>query len=104
MVRDNNLFYVGPYSRKFRRFSWGEIPPDHHPIVGNALKTGDYSVITLWNNLDSAMSRLLLQKLCETDRFRRFVCDLCIDRGQKQISGLRTFQNRGRTPARREIP
>ena len=43
-------------------------------------------------------------KLCETDRFRRFVCDLCIDRGQKQISGLRTCQNRGRTPARREIP
>ena len=50
------------------------------------------------------MSRFLLQKLCETDRFRRFVCDLCIDRGQKQISGLRTCQNRGRTPARREIP
>jgi hypothetical protein len=50
------------------------------------------------------MSRFLHPKLCETDRFRRFVCDLCIDRGQKQISGLRTCQNRGRTPARREIP
>ena len=37
-----------------------------------------------------AMSRFLHPKLCETDRFRRFVCDLCIDRGQKQISGLRT--------------
>ena len=35
---------MGPYSRKFRRFSWGEIPPDHHPIVGKALKP----VITPW--------------------------------------------------------
>ena len=73
---------------------WRRPSPSPSLSLGTPRNGGDTSVTVVTSNYQ------FHTRLFETNRFRKFVSDLWIDRGLKPILGSGPTQNRHRTPSR----